>query len=147
MRSGPEVTPAPCKSLSSGVLESEREQRWGEEVFLFWLLHDGHGKYCRYYSDSGSSSHHWGPWLASPDGAVWGLGAVLTGPPPSLGKRPEGQAPLSLAPGGIPFCQVGHSLVWPYQVLLWNQPLCLVLGPGSGASKRSGHPGFSLSWI
>ena len=136
MRSGPEVTPAPCKSISSGVLESDREQRWGGEVSLFWLLHDGHGKCCRYHSASGSSSHHWGPLLASPDGAVWGFGAMLTMAPLSLGKKLEGQALLPLAPGGLPFCQAGHSLMWPWnQLFLWNQPLCLMLGPGSGASQ------------
>lgn len=71
------------------------------------------------------------------DRAVWGLGKVLTVAPPSLGNLPEGQVYLPLAPGGIsqwPFHQAGHPLTWPWnQLFLWNQPLCLVLGPGYGA--------------
>ena len=161
MRSGPEVTPAPCKSISSGVLESDREQRWGGEVSLFWLLHDGHGKCCRYHSASGSSSHHWGPLLASPDGAVWGFGAVLTMAPLSLGKKLEGQALLPVAPAqtldvnvrcgawtggrGCPDCHHSLSLgvLSPQRTLPRSPPVCKVVKYSCQAIAHS-NPGSAM---
>ena len=73
MRSGPEVSPAPCKSISSGVLKSDREQRWGGSGHSndLWKLGGLPG------AGQGPSAGHQTPAVPCPP--TWGTGSLTGG--------------------------------------------------------------------